>query len=243
MHIHLYSCSSIWFLTFRVSAVSADVNNDGLDDLIVCNQRQQGYVFVQRPSGGFRSNVPFLHNSQRNWRAATVADFDGDGYVELAVTYHDESQSFLRVFRGIPEKPYFDFSARAYYARPLPYAAPDIEAIDANGDGIMDIYIVQADENRRPLNYCGGNFVPQEWWSGGPSIIMPPTNYTPPNDIAPDLLLVGNPGASFNQRFTQLKMIHSEPGCGYFVKKFGDRGVVLAQGGFVRPGHQLLLEW
>lgn len=225
------------------SALSVDVNNDGLDDLIVCNQKQQGMVLVQKPHGGFRRNIPFF-KSQRNWRAAAVADFDGDGLVDLAVTYHDENQSFFRIFRGIPQKPYFDFENKSYFAMYLPFAAPDIEAFDANGDGIMDVYIVQADETRREDNYCGGHLIPERWFTGGPSRIMPPANYTPPNDMAPDILLIGNPTSPWRlQRFERVEMAHREPGCGYYVKKFGDRSLVLAQGGFVKPGHQLLLEW
>lgn len=224
-------------------AISVDINQDGREDLIVCNEKIAGLIYIQFP-GGWRRTIP-PQPGMNNWRAAAVADFSGDGIPDLAVTYHDENASYLRIFRGQPEYPYFEFIANAWYQRTLPFAAPDIEAIDANGDGLMDLYVVQADERRIPNNYCGGILDPTDWWSGGPSRIMPPASFTPPPDQAPDLLLLRNQnqGAPKEQRMLEVQMQHAEPGCGYFVKKFNDRSLVLAQGGFVRPGHQLLLEW
>lgn len=153
----------------------------------------------------------------------------------------------MRIFQGIKEAPYFDFTDRkGYYSKALPWAAPDLEVIDVDGDGNLDLYIVQADERRKAgKNYCGGPFKPQEWWpKNKTSPMSPPNNYVPPRDKAADLLLLGNPSATKRfQRFSTVKMEHKEPGCGYFVKKFGEKSLVLVQGGFVRPGHQLLLEW
>lgn len=114
----------------------------------------------------------------------------------------------------------------------------------------MDLYVVQADERyKRPNgtirrnNYCGGPIEPQRWWSGGVNKISPPKGFVPPRDKAPDLLFLGRRGKPYHKRFRVITMKHREPGCGYYVKKFDDHSLVLAQGGFVRPGHQLLLQW
>lgn len=208
-------------------------------------------IFVQRPQGGFENSVESIDKSQRNWRNARVADLDGDGLPELAVTYHSENNSFLRVFQGIRGAPYFDFTGRRYYAYSLPFAAPDLEILDVNQDGYPDLYVVQTNETRilpdgsmAEDNYCGGKFQDERWFSGGPSRIMPPVDWIPPRDMAPDLLFLGGPPTERRgRRFRVVEMEHREPGCGYLVKKFGEQGLVLAQGGFVRPGHQLLLEW
>lgn len=201
--------------------------------------------------GKFLKNIPLRDPSLRNWRNARVADVDGDGILDLAVVYFGDTKSLLRVFKGIRRRPYFKFDSSGYFSLELPFAAPDLEAFDANSDGKTDLYIVQTDERRkepdgsfREGSYCGGRkLIPQEWWSGGPNRITPPNDYVPPNDMAPDLLLLGNPGAPYAERFTRVEMLHREPGCGYRVKKFGNNSLVLAQGSFDRPGHQLFLDW
>lgn len=234
-------------------ALSVDVNKDGLDDILVCNgKREPALLMLQDERGGFHEVLRGAGLPIRNWRNARLADFDGDGRLDLAVVYRGYSNSTLRVFRGIRGKPYFDFNERGYFSRSLPYAAPDLEVLDVNGDGKMDIYVVQDDQVRRYPNgtsrsdvYCGGyRHISENWWSGGRNRITPPWNYVPPRDKAPDLLFLGvNSKAPYNNRFRQVRMKHSEPGCGYRVKKFGQRSLLLAQGSFDRPGHQLFLKW
>lgn len=230
-------------------AIAADINGDGREDLILCNERVPASIYLQKRNGWAKKSIPgFPKRGMNNWRAAVVADFTGDKIPDLAVTYHSEINSFLRIFKGQRDWPYFRFtSTNPWYQRRLPFAAPDIEAIDANRDGKMDLYIVQADERRIPNNYCGGKFNGNEarWWTGGPSRIMPPANFTPPRDRATDLLLLGSfrNHRDRKHRMREVKMKHAKPGCGFYVKKFDDRSLVLAQGGFIRPGHQLLLEW
>lgn len=185
-----------------------------------------------------------------------MADMNNDGLPDLVVVYHSSRESFLRIFAGIKDYPYFNFES-AWFGRHIQMAAPDIEIADVNGDGMMDIYVVQADEyifeddrrTRRKEFYCGGKLNPETWWDSGPNPdpidrITPPDDFVPPKDPAHDILLMGNSkprnGAD---RFVEVAMYHEEPGCGYFVKKFGESSLILAQGGFDRPGHQLLLEW
>ena len=132
-------------------------------------------------------------------------------------------------------EPFFDFDAKPLYEKFLTYAAPDIEVLDVNGDDLLDIYVVQTDEVTEGT-YCGGPWVKSDWWEGG---IQPPPSFIPPVDEARDILLIG-----VDDGFNAVLMDHAEPGCGSYVEKFGDdRTLILAQGGFVRPGHNLLLQW
>lgn len=206
---------------------------------------------MQNQNGNFLPPVPLFDKSQTNWRNARIADFNGDGIPDLAVVYHSERSSFLRIFEGIRTRPYFKFNRKGYFGMTLPFAAPDIEVFDVNNDGKMDLYIVQANETRKnddgsPIldNYCGGKLDPKRWWKNHPAK-TPPDSFVPPKDVAPDILLLGSSinNPKRNLRFQRITMKHREPGCGYFVKKFGEKSLVLAQGGFVRPGHQLLLQW
>lgn len=230
-------------------AIAADVNQDGLDDLILCNERRPGNIYMQTPTGWAPSSIPYQQGvGMNNWRAAAVADFSGDGIPDLAVTYDSRFSSFLRIFKGQREFPYFQFtSTNPWYQRYLPFAAPDIEALDINKDGKMDLYVVQADERPIANNYCGGQFNGNEpmWWTGGPSRIMPPPSFTPPPDRARDFVFLGARIRHPNRRrrMRKVRMRHAEPGCGFYAKKLDNSTLVLAQGGFIRPGHQLLLEW
>lgn len=227
--------------TYRV-----DINHDGLDDLIVGNRMDFASMFVQNTDGTW-STAPWKKKKRlKNWRKIRVADMSGDGIDDLIVA-HFGDQGFLRIFEGIREPPYFNFKRR-YYEISLPFGIPDLEVIDLNDDGIRDIYVVQSDESKREKNgklrrnvYCAGKFVHRQWWRPGN---QPPADFVPPRDEAPDLLFIGNgPKDRMRDRFQRIRMEHSEPGCGNLVRPFGHKKLLLAQGDFVRPGHNLILDW
>lgn len=224
-------------------AIAADINRDGRDDLILCNKGDTAQIYVQTATDEFLPNSAVgFPRFNKNWRNARVGDLDGDGFEDLVVVWHGELHSRLRVFRGISGRPYFNFTT-PYFDKYLPFAAPDLELVDVNNDQATDIYVVQKDERRgmETPNYCGGKFSVSDWWGKGNT---PPANWVPPRDVAPDLLFINRPEALLpKRRFQRVKMRHSEPGCGYYAKRFDENSLVLAQGGFARPGHQLFLEW
>lgn len=242
--------------TDATCAFTLDANNDGLDDLIMCNRKEFPSMFVQNSGGGsWRSvSMDYGRANTRNWRKIRTADVTGDGIPDLLVAFWGNKPDF-KVFKGIRESPYFDLK-RAYYAARLPNAIPDLEVVDVNRDGKLDIYIVQSDERkfepnsnklRTPMPYCAGPFVHKRWWRTGGN--QPPRSFTPPRDRASDFVLLNViTSATASKRknrsaFNQIRMRHAEPGCGSLVKPFGPGKLVLAQGDFVRPGHQLLLDW
>lgn len=229
--------------SYATCAVTADVNRDGIDDLIVCNFREYAYVYLQSKDGGFRRYPWLASKNQKHWRNIRVADFSGDGIPELAVLYWgDKKTGKLKIFRGTRNPPYFDFTGPVYYERTFPHSVVDLEVLDVQEDGLLDLYIVLSDENVRDKNgklrksYCAGKFNHRDWWSKGN---QPPNNFRPPFDRARDILLIGRrPG-----KFKRIKMNHREPGCGNLVRAFGNKTLVLSQGNFVRPGHNLVLDW
>ena len=199
-------------------------------------------LFLQNATGDWET-VPISGSRSRRWRNARVGDVTGDGIVDVVVVgfgggSESNPTSYLRVFQGFAEAPFFDFRQKGvYFEAELPYAAPDLELFDANNDGLADIYVVQTNEVNS--TYCSGGFDARSWWSVG---TQPPPEFEPPSDDANDLVFLrdNSPGI----RFVPVSMSHSEPGCGSMVQRFGsNRTLLLAQGTPSRPGHNLLLQW
>lgn len=227
--------------------VVADLNGDGMDDILICNQRHTALIYIQSSSNnntGAEEFTPLSMPPHLKWRQARAVDVTGDGIVDLVVVGLGRSEyapksssSFVRIYKGLRSYPHFEF-ATPYFERSMPYGTPDLEVLDVNGDGKADIYIVQSDETT-PGSYCAGPFDSRQWWTKGN---QPPVTFVPPVDVAPDLLLVGssNNGSVYEEVF----MWHSEPGCGFFTELFGNnRTMILGQGTNSRPGHSLLLQW
>lgn len=152
-----------WTTLFEAScAVAGDLNGDGRDDLIVCDQ--YGKALVVRQKAGAKWSKIWIPNTSymRNWRNARIIDVTGDGVKDVVVV-QDASPARLLIFKGRRGKPFnsIDFR-RPYFSASLPHAAPDVEAIDANGDGIVDLYVVQTNEKS---GYCGPGDA-NRWWGG-----------------------------------------------------------------------------
>lgn len=244
-------------LSDAVCAVAGDLDGDGRDDLVVCNKDSAPFLFVQRDAHEFRQLAVAAADGSsyvQNWRNARIVDVTGDGTNDLVVVT-DGQPSWLYVFRGrsAAEPTFFDFDRPAYQLE-LPYASRDVEVLDANDDGIPDLYVVQVDE--APGEYCanGGRGYASQWWGGGP---QPPRWWTPPRDRAGDVLLLGTEGSFQGSggdvsaeaasaaavEFTKIPMQHSEPGCGSILHRMDKRTLVVGQGSHAAAGHTLILFW
>jgi hypothetical protein len=232
-----------WIDYFGAScAISADFSHDKLDDLIICND--DGYpMLVEQPrgNGNWREHSTPKEEWMLNWANARVAEVTGDNIPDLIVTTGglrlgegEWGPAILYIFKGIRSKPYFDFRA-PHYEQKLKYAAPDLEIMDVNEDGLPDIYVVQVDMES---GYCAD--YPNDLWGGGS---QPPDDFVPPVDRANDLLFMGTRNSG-KQAFRRKNMRHAYPGCGWLVQKFGDdKTMVLAQGNNGHPGHNMVLKW
>ena len=218
----------------------ADVNNDGLDDIIICNKRVQ-FIFVQRRNGKWRRlRMPRIFTT-KHWNNVRVSDVDGDGVNDLIVVTLKRGispKSNIFIFKGVGGRRLFNFKnpnpSRRLLDYSLPYPAPDLEVVDVNQDGIADIYVVQTNMTRG--NFCG----PIQQWNKTYFGTQPPPEWTPDYDLAHDILFLGSASGTF----TSIEMNHSEPGCGGMVQRFGNnRTMILAQGTMGHPGHNLLLQW
>jgi len=134
-------------------AVTADINNDGLDDLIVCRKQAGASMYVQNGKTGMFSQVK-MPKIFRKWRNVRVGFVTGNALPDLVVAEEGNAaaaaSSYVRIYRGIPNPPYFRYE-KPYYQLRLPHAAPDVEIFDFNHDGIADLFVLQVDETH---GYC-----------------------------------------------------------------------------------------
>uniref|UniRef100_A0A7S3L124 FG-GAP repeat protein n=1 Tax=Amphora coffeiformis TaxID=265554 RepID=A0A7S3L124_9STRA len=234
--------------TKALCAHKIDVNNDGLDDIILCQDKKVGRIYVQHPNSTF-SMIRWGGKSTKDWREARVADVTGDGLPDLIVVGNGgrittQEPSYVRVFRGTGVEPYFDFTRKGiWFEREMPYATPNVEILDVNHDGIADIYVVQADEMTEG-GFCTPNtrtrkFDTSDWWGASPD---PSPDFVPPPDLATDLLLIGTGDDS--NKVNEVWMDHVIPGCGSLIEPFGNNyTMILSQGSMGRPGYSVLLQW
>jgi hypothetical protein len=125
------------------NASVAELNGDRLPDIVVANRFGSGggsnYVCINRGGGRFdRDCVAFAPYSATT---ITPADFNNDGFIDLAVPHRDGGQSHVYLNDGKA-----GFSAR------IPFGGPNasirmVAAADLNGDRLVDL--VSIDEGHR----------------------------------------------------------------------------------------------
>jgi len=124
-----------------ICAVPADVNGDGIQDLIVCDKTGTGHIYIQQLNGQFHElqlpNSPNL-KPWRNVRVGRVTKRSTTRPDLIVVEGHKDEPAFLRIFAGIDRAPWFNFH-RPFLVESLPHAAVDLEILDVNQDNIKDI--------------------------------------------------------------------------------------------------------
>jgi FG-GAP-like repeat len=115
------------------NAAVADLNGDGKVDVIAANRPGPSFACLNEGGGRFSANC--LRIPAESATSIIPADFDKDGFIDLAVPSRDGGQSQI----------YFN-DGRANFARTAPFgprnaAARVGAAADFNGDGSLDLVV------------------------------------------------------------------------------------------------------
>jgi len=115
------------------NAAIADLNGDGRPDVIAANRPGPSYVCLNDGHGRLLS--PCIPIPAESATTIVPADFDKDGYIDLAVPSRDGGQSRI----------YFN-DGKAGFARTIAFGPPDAAArvgaaADFNNDGTIDLAV------------------------------------------------------------------------------------------------------
>lgn len=112
----------------------ADINGDGANDVIyACRDSCQSLVYFNDGKGNFTRRVPW-GPSKSSTRAMAVADFNGDGHLDIAAC-HEDLGCFVYLNDG---KGNFGSGIRFDTPRAVPYS---MLAADLNRDGRPEIVV------------------------------------------------------------------------------------------------------
>jgi hypothetical protein len=127
-----------------VPVAIADMNNDGLDDIVTLNEGKDLFIQYQTPDTS-RPFVRYMASRVADIDAQndiSIADFNNDGYNDiLAVGSYDR----VKIFYALPHT--YDFEL--VYLVVMPFFSQGASTGDFNGDGWMDAVIL----NDNGLNY------------------------------------------------------------------------------------------
>jgi hypothetical protein len=124
------------------SVAVADVNADGLPDLIVANYGFTGSVSVLLGNGDGTFQAPRTFAAGPWARSVAVGDFNGDGRLDLAVANYMGDYDTVSVLLGNGDG---TFQAPRSFA--VGRGARSVAVADVNGDGLPDLVVANALSN------------------------------------------------------------------------------------------------
>ncbi|HPD15279.1 MAG TPA: FG-GAP-like repeat-containing protein [Planctomycetota bacterium] len=123
----------------------ADVNGDQRDDLIFST----GDIFLRRPDGSFEEtpsihlNPPTGSGEQAGWVFLAAADFDKDGWTDVALLVSGKEGTIVSLYRNTkdPKQPFAEKPSAEFVAKGCDIIRDGPTAADWNGDGVPDLIL------------------------------------------------------------------------------------------------------
>jgi len=160
--------------TFGVWLGAADFNHDGkLDLAFQTNEGTQSstqplLIYLGNGDGTFQSPTPYTWGYLPSCGA--IADLNGDGNPDIVILSSEHPTDSLAVFLGNPDG---TFQSPASVALPFAVNPDDLVAADFNGDGNVDLAIMDAGVNAIYLfpGHGDGTFGPVEEMGGASTLL------------------------------------------------------------------------
>jgi len=124
----------------------ADLNNDGLPDVVATNAIG-GKVYVAYNAGSGALGVVETYNVGQSPRNVTIGDFNHDRYPDFATINTDAGTASIYFQNPAAPAAGPHFGNRVTITG-VGVSPRDIEAVDADGDGVVDLAISDYGENR-----------------------------------------------------------------------------------------------
>jgi len=165
-----------------------DLNHDGVPDMVTVSQGHDiARIWLGKGDGTF---LPFLRMRVFNPRGVAIADFNGDGNLDFAVTSpQGNKDSSVAVFYGRGDGTFFG---------PIHYSthvdAITVTSADFNGDGMPDLAFSNRNRISVMLNQGNQVFAAPVFYEAGSDLARYITSGDFNNDGAPDLAVVRTNG-------------------------------------------------
>ena len=119
--------------------VVADVNGDGIPDIITANRPDNSVsVLLGNPDGSFQTKETYA--TDRSPFSVAVADLNGDGIPDIVTANYDGADVSVLLGNG-------DGTFQPYYDLPAGSDPYDVKVADLSGDGIADIVVTNKNDN------------------------------------------------------------------------------------------------
>ncbi|HUG17711.1 MAG TPA: CRTAC1 family protein [Planctomycetaceae bacterium] len=150
-----------------LGVVAADLNNNGLTDLYVCNDTTANFLFLAQPDGTYQEAALLCGaalNAQGYAQASmgvAVGDYDGNGALDLYLTHFTNEEN--AVYQNQDDPGSFREVAGLSGMRPISYSKLGFGTVmyDLNGDGAMDLFVANGHIDPRNADGDGYEQFPQ----------------------------------------------------------------------------------